>query len=486
MPYPGGYMGGQMGTIVASSEPVPDFLVNAIDGNDANDGTPANPWKTITKVNGETFSAGATIGFVGGQTFPGRLTPPSAGTSGNPITFLQFGSGAKPIIDATGLTEGLTVTVEWVAFEDLDVRDADGDCCNITAANGTMLRCDFSGAGDPVGASGVRFHDTNANNWTITGGRSQNNEDHGYFFANGSSNDLVSVTSNNNKEDGIQWGPSSGDNNNVDDADIHDNTENALDCKAGSHTVKNSKLTSVSTQDVIIFQETTGTFTLTNNDIFSTSDRLLDALALDATCIITSSQNRYRGGKSGDQSVKLGQIPAGGTVTFNSKADVFDDDSVAVSAMIALRDSTTVVNVLNSTVNRQANGDGIANPSSGTLKVENTGISTTSGENIDSANAITVDNNAYHRQDGSSNDVVNDGGTTYAETAVVAGLDTDGQIGAPNLASTDTTNADYMRPNSGSPYEGTGDKNISGAPANDNNNEAFEDPRNIGAVKGTA
>jgi len=75
------------------------FVKNA--GDDAKDGlSDANAWKTISKVNGSSFSAGDTISFNKGDTWREQLVPPSDGSSGSPITFGAYGTGADPIIDA--------------------------------------------------------------------------------------------------------------------------------------------------------------------------------------------------------------------------------------------------------------------------------------------------------------------------------------------------------------------------------------------------
>ncbi len=78
-------------------------------GSDSNSGTSTStPWQTIAKVNGATFSPGDSILFNRGDTWYGTaLTVPSAGSSGSPITFSAYGSGANPILKgATNLSTG--------------------------------------------------------------------------------------------------------------------------------------------------------------------------------------------------------------------------------------------------------------------------------------------------------------------------------------------------------------------------------------------
>jgi parallel beta-helix repeat protein len=82
-------------------------------GNDACNGTSqaigtsgSCTWKTIAKVNGSTFSAGDSVLFNKGDQWRETLTAPSSGTSGNPITFGSYGSGAQPVISGANLVTG--------------------------------------------------------------------------------------------------------------------------------------------------------------------------------------------------------------------------------------------------------------------------------------------------------------------------------------------------------------------------------------------
>lgn len=66
-------------------------------GSDANDGlSPATPWQTVGKVNGSHFQPGDQILFQRGGQWRESLIAPSSGSAGNPITFADYGSGAKP------------------------------------------------------------------------------------------------------------------------------------------------------------------------------------------------------------------------------------------------------------------------------------------------------------------------------------------------------------------------------------------------------
>jgi hypothetical protein len=70
-------------------------------GNDANPGTMAEPWKTITKA-ASTLTAGQTV-MVGAGTYNEQVLPQNSGTEGNYITYMAA-PGENVVIDGTGLT----------------------------------------------------------------------------------------------------------------------------------------------------------------------------------------------------------------------------------------------------------------------------------------------------------------------------------------------------------------------------------------------
>ena len=74
----------------------------AADGNDTTgDGSETNPWKTISKVNSMSFKPGDAILFKKGDVWREQLTISSSGNSTDLITFDAYGSGNKPVIDAS-------------------------------------------------------------------------------------------------------------------------------------------------------------------------------------------------------------------------------------------------------------------------------------------------------------------------------------------------------------------------------------------------
>jgi hypothetical protein len=73
------------------------YYVSSSMGSDSNSGTSSTtPWQTIAHVNGQTFNPGDSILFKRGDVWNESLATTSSGSSGNPIAFDAFGTGAAP------------------------------------------------------------------------------------------------------------------------------------------------------------------------------------------------------------------------------------------------------------------------------------------------------------------------------------------------------------------------------------------------------
>ena len=87
------------------------------------DGTLATPWDAIADVNGATFEAGDNVLFIRDCTWAEAMLFPSSGSAGNPITISAYGSGAQPIIDATGLDYAFAVQGKsYLILDGFDIR----------------------------------------------------------------------------------------------------------------------------------------------------------------------------------------------------------------------------------------------------------------------------------------------------------------------------------------------------------------------------
>jgi hypothetical protein len=66
-------------------------------GSDSNSGlSAASPWQTVAKVNSTNLQPGDTVLFQRGGEWHESLFAPSSGLAGNPISFADYGTGAKP------------------------------------------------------------------------------------------------------------------------------------------------------------------------------------------------------------------------------------------------------------------------------------------------------------------------------------------------------------------------------------------------------
>lgn len=104
------------------------YFVDQTGGNDGNAGTSSGAaWKTCAgKVNGFAFVAGDTIQFKRGETWAEQCTNTSSGngTSVNPITYTNYGTGALPILTANVAAQGTfqNAARSWVTVDGLDLR----------------------------------------------------------------------------------------------------------------------------------------------------------------------------------------------------------------------------------------------------------------------------------------------------------------------------------------------------------------------------
>lgn len=97
-----------------------NYYVDIVGGDDSNTGFVGSPWKTISKVNGASFSAGDSVLFKRGLTWREQLAFPSSGSSGNPIVVGAYGSGDPPIISAADLLTSWSEQTSniWFALPD--------------------------------------------------------------------------------------------------------------------------------------------------------------------------------------------------------------------------------------------------------------------------------------------------------------------------------------------------------------------------------
>ena len=77
--------------------PATTYYVSSSTGSDASNGTSAaSAWKTLGKVNGQTFQPGDSVLLKRGDVWNESMAPASSGAAGNPITYDAYGTGLPP------------------------------------------------------------------------------------------------------------------------------------------------------------------------------------------------------------------------------------------------------------------------------------------------------------------------------------------------------------------------------------------------------
>lgn len=93
-------------------------------GDDNNTGlTKSSAWKTLERINRETFQPGESILFESGAVWNGNLRPLGSGEPENHITISSYGKGSMPVINI-GETEGAGITLinqSWWKIQGVEI-----------------------------------------------------------------------------------------------------------------------------------------------------------------------------------------------------------------------------------------------------------------------------------------------------------------------------------------------------------------------------
>jgi len=78
------------------------YYVSSSTGDDSNPGTSLEfPWKTLDKVNSQSFSPGDQVLFKRGDRWAGTILVRNSGTSGSSVLYGSYGSGSSPVLVGT-------------------------------------------------------------------------------------------------------------------------------------------------------------------------------------------------------------------------------------------------------------------------------------------------------------------------------------------------------------------------------------------------
>ena len=100
-------------------------------GNDNDNGSQTQPWKTLSKLSNITLGPGDTVYFKKGDTFRGHYVVNGSGTEQSPITFTAYGTGNQPVISGSDHDDGggdyreaiLVENEDNMIFEDLEIQN---------------------------------------------------------------------------------------------------------------------------------------------------------------------------------------------------------------------------------------------------------------------------------------------------------------------------------------------------------------------------
>ena len=151
------------------------FYVDSVGGNDYNNGTStATAWRTLTKVNSTTFTAGDTILFKRGCSWSGRLYPLGSGSSGSPITIDAYGTGNLPGINCGGAYNEalLLVNQEYWVIKNLELTNTTTDTTAYRRGVYVEAYDKSDGVCSYIHLQNLYIHDVNGkqNAWSYDGG----------------------------------------------------------------------------------------------------------------------------------------------------------------------------------------------------------------------------------------------------------------------------------------------------------------------------
>ncbi|MGP1394488.1 MAG: right-handed parallel beta-helix repeat-containing protein [Inquilinaceae bacterium] len=232
----------------------------------------------------------------------------------------------------------------------------------------------------------------------------------------------------NNIEDGLQFGPTSGDGNVIRNSKLHHNEEDAIDIKAGAQIIENNYMYENVDRGVFLHDFTDKTI-LTGN-VIKVSKNGYEALSVYDGATVVSKNNYYEGG--GKPVVKLGNKAGSGSVF---SGDIFVDGGKENGMSVAVESGKNHVFSASAFVMR---GDGIAltvQRFADDVTVKNSVLYSADGTLLKaSGKDVEVSGNIYYRAD-SSSDWVRIGRSRFDKDDVQNGNpDGSGKVQNPSLS----------------------------------------------------
>lgn len=139
-----------------------NYYVDATKGSDAADGkTPATAWKTLSKVETITLSAGDSLLFCRGGVYEGQLEVTGKGKPGQQIVVGAYGEGSKPCIKApdSSLYAILVKNADYLTLQQLEVVNQGSKPMPWRA--GVKVLCEDYGISHDIVLDRLYIHDVN-------------------------------------------------------------------------------------------------------------------------------------------------------------------------------------------------------------------------------------------------------------------------------------------------------------------------------------
>lgn len=138
------------------------YYVDASKGNDKNKGTSKKTaWKSLWKVNQQTFKPGDQILFAANTSYDGQLMPKGSGTKEAVISIDKYGKGDKPLINGLGKKEATLYlyNVEYWEVRNLKITNKGKEAK--AKRRGVVVRAENFGDCHHIVLEGLEIYDVN-------------------------------------------------------------------------------------------------------------------------------------------------------------------------------------------------------------------------------------------------------------------------------------------------------------------------------------
>lgn len=136
-----------------------NYYVDSTLGSDSYTGIDPNfPWQTLAAVNSRTFQPGDSIFLKSQSIWTGQLNPKGSGSTGNPITIDQYGTGEKPIIDGGGSTGDGVVYLHNQEYWEINNLEITNNASEEGDRRGVLIRAENFGRVDHIYLKNLTIH----------------------------------------------------------------------------------------------------------------------------------------------------------------------------------------------------------------------------------------------------------------------------------------------------------------------------------------